>query len=93
MHERCLMQSTRTELLGSGEEITGWMDAVVNATKPQFDEVHVVLSAFVKQLQRWHRYGLRASPGISLQIENWSAWGWRMTKLGSPNLVTVSLPG
>ena len=33
---------------------------MVNATKPQFDEVHVVLSAFVKQLQRWNRYGLES---------------------------------
>lgn len=89
MHDRRLMQSTRTELLGSGEGVTEWMDA----TKPQFDEVHVVLSAFAKQLQRWHRYGLRVSPVIGLQRANWSAWGWRMTKLGSPSLVTVSLPG
>jgi hypothetical protein len=46
-----LESSEQEELLGSRKRIKAWLEAVENATNPQFDEVHSKLYGMAKKLQ------------------------------------------
>lgn len=46
-----LESSEQEELLGSKKRIKAWIDAVEDATNPQFNEVHSKLYRMAKKLQ------------------------------------------